>query len=382
MSGPAGPGPSGLDRLWEGLRSAPWWTQALAWLVAWPLLAGLFVARTRQLGPTALPLGVAVALVGGLFWVVALTVDTTGPPTMDEAAAPAPTPTATGTPTPTPTTTTEAIPEPSPADTPAATTTPPDGQLEVHFIDVGQADATLLLAPDVTVLVDAGDWRRSDVVPYLRSQGVGTLDLVISTHPHADHIGQFDAVLDAFDVTEVWWSGATHTTRTFERALAALEASDAAYEEPRAGDVTAVGSLDVEVVNPPTDADFDDLHDSSLTLRMTFGDVRLLFTGDAEAATERRMVARHPELLDAEIYQAGHHGSSTSTTPAFLDAVAPEVAVYSAGSGNAYGHPHDETVERLRAAGVELYGTDVHGTVIVTTDGSTWSVSSARADGD
>lgn len=375
------PGSRRSDRWWAGLRSAPWWTQALAWLVAWPLLAGLLVARTRRLGPAALPLGVAVALVGGLFWVVALTVDTTGPPTMDEAAAPASTPTATGTPAPTPppTPTTEAIPEPSPADTPAATTTPPDGQLEVHFIDVGQGDATLLMAPDVTVLVDAGDWRRSDVVPYLRAQGVEALDLVITTHPHADHIGQFDAVLEAFDVTEVWWSGATHTTRTFERAVAALEASDAAYEEPRAGDVTAVGPLGVEVVNPPADADLGDLHDSSLALRVTFGDVRFLFTGDAEAATERRMTTRHRDLLDADVYQVGHHGSSTSTTSSFLDAVSPGVAVYSARDGNSYGHPHDETVDRLVAAGVELYGTDVHGTVVVTTDGSTWSVVTARS---
>jgi competence protein ComEC len=181
-----------------------------------------------------------------------------------------------------------------------------------------------------------------------------------------------------FDVTEVWWSGATHTTQTFDRALTALEDSEAFYEEPRAGDTTTIGGLVFEVVNPPDDADFGDLHDSGLSFRVTYGRVRLLFTGDAETPTEQRMVDRHGDWLGADIYQVGHHGSRTSTSAAFLDAVSPRVAVYSAAAGNAYGHPHPEVVERLIGAGVDLYGADVHGTVLVTSDGAGFTVTTER----
>jgi competence protein ComEC len=191
----------------------------------------------------------------------------------------------------------------------------------------------------------------------------------VVTHPHADHIGQFDRVLDAFDVEEVWWSGSETTSQTFERAVAALEASTAAYEEPRAGDTARLGPLELEVVNPPEGVGLGDLHDANLGLRVTYGEVRLLFTGDAEAATEARMVDQVGDGLAADVLQLGHHGSRTSTTPAFLDAVDPSVAIYSAGAGNSYGHPHAEVVDRVEAAGIDLYGTDVHGTIVVTTDG-------------
>ena len=270
-------------------------------------------------------------------------------------------------------------PEPGPqSDTEAAT--PVDGDLEVYFFDVGQADATLLLHDEVAILVDAGHWQRSDVVPHLEAVGVEALDLLVITHPHADHIGQFDQVMDAVDVAEVWWSGATTTTQTFERALDALERSDATYDEPRAGDATTVGPLAIDVVNPPEGVGLSDLHDSSLALRVTYGEVRLLFTGDAETATEARMVSQAPDLLEADILQLGHHGSSTSTTAGLLAAVDPAVAVYSAGAGNQYGHPHNEVIARVQDAGIDLYGTDVYGTVLVTTDGESWTVTPDSTD--
>ncbi len=253
-----------------------------------------------------------------------------------------------------------------------------DGVLKVHHFDVGQANATLLHHQDTTILIDQGDWQQSDVVPYLCSAGVEQTDVVVTTHPHADHIGQFPDVLDAFPVEEVWWSGATTTTQTFERALDALEASGVAYEEPRAGDVTEVGPLLIEVVGPDEDANFGDVHDSNLSMRITYGQVRFLFTGDAETATEARMVDRHGDLLGADIYEVGHHGSSTSTTPVFLDAVNPAVSIYSAGAGNTYGHPHVEVLERLTAHDTELYGTDVNGTVVVTSDGVTFEITAER----
>jgi beta-lactamase superfamily II metal-dependent hydrolase len=255
----------------------------------------------------------------------------------------------------------------------------PAGELEIHFLDVGQGDATLLKHDEVAVLIDTGRHNASDVVPHLRAHGVDMLDLIVVTHPHADHLGQFDQIVDAVTVTEVWWSGSTATTQTFGRAVDALERSTAAYEEPRAGDTTSIGPLHFEVVNPAAGTDLGDLHDASLAFRITYGDVRLLFTGDAEEATEARMVAQYPGTLEAEIFQLGHHGSRTSTSAGFLSAVDPAVAIYSAAAANSYGHPHAEVLDRLGASGVEVYGTAVHGTVTVITDGAGWSITTSRA---
>lgn len=255
---------------------------------------------------------------------------------------------------------------------------PPEGlgEARVYFFDVGQADATLLMGPDFTVLIDAGDYRRNDVVPHLNSVGVTGIDLLIGTHPHADHIGQFPQVLQSFTVGEVWLSGDTHTTLTFERAIDAILASGAAYHEPRAGEVFQFGALRIEVLNPTHLT--GNFHEGSISIRAVFGDVAFVFTGDAETHTEAGMIGRGHELK-AQILQLGHHGSRTSSSVGFLNAVQPEVAVYSAGEGNAYGHPHDEVVERVLGMGIELYGTDVHGTVVAETDGRTYSVSTDSA---
>ncbi len=247
--------------------------------------------------------------------------------------------------------------------------------LAVSFLDVGQGDATLLQGPDFTILIDAGRHDRDDVVPHLRRRGVRALDLVIVTHPHADHIGQLPAVLDAFKVREVWMSGDVHTSQSYERALDALLASGAGYHEPRAGEVHQVGSLRIEVVNPAELT--GDLHEGSVAVRAVFGEVAFLFTGDAEAHTEAAMISRGHELR-AHVLQLGHHGSQTSSSSAFLEAVAPELAVYSAGEGNPYGHPHPEALARLRSLGVTVLGTDVRGTITVTTDGRTYHVETER----
>jgi competence protein ComEC len=281
------------------------------------------------------------------------------------------------------TATPQTLPEPaeqeataeSPDAAPAAVFVPlvvtPQGELIAHYFDVGQGDATLLAGPDFTILIDAGRHDRSDVVPHLVAAGVQAIDLLVGTHPHADHIGQFPAVLGQFPVTEVWMPGNTHTTLTFERAIDAILGSGAAYHEPRAGEVYQIGTARVEVVNPESLT--GNLHQGSVSLRIIFGEVAFLFTGDAEAPTEAAMIARgHP--LHAQILQLGHHGSRTSSTLAFLQAVNPEVAIYSAGRNNSYGHPHDEVIDRLRSLGIAIYGTDVNGAVRVISDGATYRV--------
>lgn len=250
-----------------------------------------------------------------------------------------------------------------------------DGDLHVHFIDIGQGDATLLQGPDFTILIDAGRHDRADVVPYLQAAGVTRLDLLIGTHPHADHIGQFPEVLAAFPVTEVWLSGFEHPTRTFERALDAILASEASYREPRAGEVHRIGSARLLVLNPAELG--DDLHDSNIAVHIKYGDVAFVFTGDAETATELAIASRGHNI-GADVLHLGHHGSATSTSDALLDAVRPAVAVYSAGIDNSYGHPHREPLARLATRGITVYGTDRDGTIVITTDGKEYSVTTEK----
>ena len=250
-----------------------------------------------------------------------------------------------------------------------------DGALNVYFFDVGQGDATLLAGPNWTIVIDAGRHNRSDVVPLLQSAGVESIDLLIGTHPHADHIGQFPQMLETFPVREVWMCGESHTSRTFERALDAILSSGAAYHEPRAGESFRMGSALIEVLHPVELT--GDLNESSIGIRVTFGQVSVVLTGDAEAPSERAMIQRGHNL-SAQILRMGHHGSQTSSTPEFLQAVRPEVAIYSAGQGNSYGHPHDVVLQRLTQMGIPVLGTDRHGTIRVQTDGVTYQVTTER----
>jgi beta-lactamase superfamily II metal-dependent hydrolase len=247
----------------------------------------------------------------------------------------------------------------------------------VHFLDVGQADATLFRHPDVTLLVDAGSHRSDDVLRHLRRLGVTSLDVLVLTHPHADHIGQADRILQAVTVGEVWWSGSVHTTQTFTRLVGAIEQSGVSVEQPRAGQQTQVGPLAIDVLNPAATVDLRDFHDASLALRLTFGDVAFVLTGDAEGSAEARML--RGGRLDADVLKLGHHGSRTSTNDAFLRAVGPRFAIVSAGAPNSYGHPHAEVVDRVRAAGIDLYATPAHGTIVLRTDGQAIAVTTERS---
>lgn len=259
----------------------------------------------------------------------------------------------------------------SPAATPSATTPNPPATVEellaVHFLDVGQGDATLLQGPDFTFLIDAGRHNANDVVPHLERLGVEELDLLIGTHPHADHIGQIDRVLARFPVGEVWMSGDAATTATYERILDALADSDAGYHEPRAGEVYDIGAATLQVIHPVELG--GSLDDNSVSLRIVYGQVAFLFTGDAGTAAERAMIERG-EPLQAQVLQLGHHGSRTSSGRPFLEAVAPQIAIWSASASNPFDHPHPEVVERLACLEITVYGTADHGTITVITEGT------------
>ncbi|CAM3991159.1 MBL fold metallo-hydrolase [Alkalicoccus chagannorensis] len=267
--------------------------------------------------------------------------------------------------------------DPSEADDPADA----HASLEVHFIDAGQADATLFIMEDGTgdplhLLLDAGHWQDLLVVEYLDGLGIEHLDVLASTHPHADHIGQMDSILGSIDVGEVWMSGDEHDTQTFAKTVDAVEASGVRYEEPRRGDVFDLGPLTVNILHPERVT--GDFHEGSLAASFTFGNHTLLFTGDAEAPSEVDMLEADLDL-EADVLQLGHHGSSTSTIPSFLEAVDPAAAVASAGVDNQYGHPHEEVLDLLQEHRVDVYGTYSHGTIVMRSDGDVLDVETERS---
>nr|WP_253184570.1 ComEC/Rec2 family competence protein [Natrialba sp. SSL1] len=271
-----------------------------------------------------------------------------------------------------------------------------DGELELHHIDVGQADATLLVTPGgETILIDTGDWRPDgqQVIDYLDSQGIDRIDHLIATHAHADHIGGHAAVIEHVEengegVGAAYDSGVAHTSQTYDNYLDAIEEYDVTLFEVAEGDELPLGEAESETANetegvtatflsPPAGDSGSDLHYNSVTLAVEFGDFSYLTTGDAEADAEERLVDEQTDHLPSTVYQAGHHGSTTSSTPPFLDAVEPEIAVISSALESQYGHPHDEVLESFDEREIETYWTAAHGDIVMTTDGEDISVSTA-----
>ena len=259
-----------------------------------------------------------------------------------------------------------------------------EGNLEIHHIDVGQADSTLIITPTAdTILVDTGDWRQdgADVIAYLDELGIERIDHLVATHAHADHIGGHAAIIETFEterdgIGTAYDSGVPHTSATYDNYLDAIEDHDVELLVVEEGDELPLDDDDLvaRVLNPPAGESGDDLHENSVSLAFEFGEFSYLTTGDAERDAEERMVAEWAETLDATVYQAGHHGSSTSSTAPFLDEVSPEIAVVSSDYDSQYGHPHDETLQAFAERGIETYWTGVHGDIVVTTNGTTVEV--------
>lgn len=248
----------------------------------------------------------------------------------------------------------------------------PKGEVSVHVIDVGQGDAILVQASGRVMMVDAGPREASDaLVAYLLVSGVEEIDLLMLTHPHSDHIGGVPAILDSFPVGQVVSNGATHTTRTFEACLEAIDAHSVPMTLGRAGDRFALAEGVLGEVLHPTGTPGEHLNSDSLVIKLSVGRVVFLLMGDLPMEEEVRVARK------ADVLKVLHHGSSDATGALFLDVVRPEVAVISVGD-NVYGHPHRETVECLAARGIRTYRTDIVGTVVITTDGHSYEVKTLR----
>jgi competence protein ComEC len=243
-------------------------------------------------------------------------------------------------------------------------------QLTVHFLDVGQGDAILIQFPnDSVMLVDAGpDEDGAAVISYLKQQGVKKIDYLVATHPHADNIGGMVAVIKEFEINKVYMPKVAHTTRTFEDMLLSIKEKGIKITAAHAGlDILEQDGLQATFA-APCGSDYDKLNNYSAIVKIQYGSTSFLLTGDAEDISEKEMLDNSLDLR-ADVLKVGHHGSSSSTTPAFLKSVFPEYAVIPVGAENKYGHPHQETLEHLADAGVIVYRTDQEGSIVFASDG-------------
>ncbi len=245
-----------------------------------------------------------------------------------------------------------------------------DDTVELHMIDVGQGDSVLLKTEAGNILIDAGTGESEEALSYyLSSVGVDSFEYCIFTHPHEDHIGGADMIIENYDVKNVIISPAVTTTKTFEVLIEALERRDTNVIEARPDMEYKVGDVEILIMGPIT-LDDRDINNSSVITRISYGAVRMMFTGDAERIQEGDILERYSVFdLDCDFLKMGHHGSSTSCAEAFMNAVSPSVAAISCGVNNTYGHPHREIIERLDSLGIEYHRTDLMGDIVYVCDG-------------
>jgi len=255
--------------------------------------------------------------------------------------------------------------------------------LTIKVLDVGQGDAILIRTKDQVVLVDTGDVpARDKLISMLKAQGITTIDKLIITHPHADHIGGAADVFKNFTVKQIYDSGQKTTSNLYRQYLTQIQKKGIPFTVVSAGMTIELGNETIlKVLAPETPfigGSEPDLNNNSIVAKLVYRNFSILLTGDAESESEERMLKKDAAILNSTLLKSGHHGSRTSSSAAFLQAVTPEAALISLGANNEYHHPHPSTLKKYKEKKIEVYRTDTDGTLTVTSDGKTYTITKER----
>ncbi len=252
------------------------------------------------------------------------------------------------------------------------------GLLEVHFIDVGQGDSTLLICDGEAMLIDAGNNDQGTKIQnYLTKQGVKKLKYMIGTHPDADHIGGMDVVLYKFDCDTILMPSEAKDTATYRDVIDTMKNKGYQNTLPQVGKEYTLGEAVFTILSPGKE--YDNSNDNSIAIRVLYCKKSFLFTGDGEEEAEEDML-RSGLVLKADVYKAGHHGSRTASSEKFMKTVSPQYAVISCKEGNSYGHPHAATMNTFRAMGIDVFRTDEQGTIVAKCDKETITFNASPSD--
>ena len=242
------------------------------------------------------------------------------------------------------------------------------GDFTVYFIDVDQADSALVICDGEAMLIDGGNVGDSDLIyTFLTDKNITYLDYVVCTHAHEDHVGGLSGALNAAAAGTVFCPVDSYDSGAFENFKSAVSKQGLELTAPAAGSAFTLGGAEVSILGPLFE--YADTNNTSIVLKITYGDTSFLFTGDMERDAELDLIEEYGSALSSDVLKTGHHGSVTSSSYVFLYEVSPAYAVISCGKDNSYGHPHEEVLSRLRDADVTLFRTDMQGTITCTSDG-------------
>ncbi|ELC8441480.1 MBL fold metallo-hydrolase [Clostridium perfringens] len=247
---------------------------------------------------------------------------------------------------------------------------PNDENLMISYMDVGQGDAAYIKVNGNDILIDAGPRSNSkELLEQLKAKNIDDFELVIATHPHEDHIGGMVDVFKEYNVKNFYSPKVTHTTKTYKNLVKAVKDEGLKINELKGGMVIDLGDGANFEVFTPQNSNYEELNDYSPIMKLNFGKTSYLFTGDAEKLAENEALTKYKDSLDSDVIKFGHHGSSSSSSPAFIEAVSPEYGIISCEKGNKYGHPHRETLDIIKKYNIKTFRTDTDGEIILTSDG-------------
>lgn len=251
----------------------------------------------------------------------------------------------------------------------------PEG-FQIHCVDVGQADCSVIYFPDgKTMMIDAGNNDDADLIKeYLTQMSVSKIDYMVGTHPHEDHIGSMDTVIDNFDIGEIYMPKVSYSSKTYLDVLESIERKKLSVIGAKAGmKIASTDDYDVEILSPARDK-YSDINEYSAVIMIGYKNNKFLFMGDAEKENETELEGD----VSADVIKIGHHGSKTSTSDAFIDRVKPQYAIISVGADNTYGHPSEQVLKKLQERKICIFRTDESGTIKIKSDGQNIKIEAER----